>query len=401
MADKELNTDDQEFSDAELKEQQDSALDWDDDVSKDPDGDEPWEGEEDSSDESKAEDEVAEEEAADTDVATKDEDESTDSGESEGDDDAEAGDSFTIDGKKYTAEEVVKDPELVKKMATHYNQVGHFQKLLDEERKAKSEQAEAITRLEAEKQAIEREWVARKMKEENEARKRAEQTEEEVAPPPRPANKVLQAQLKPYIDQLKADGRLTDDEIDEHSGMIAEYVFDQANMATLINKVAAGALAKIDEQSKRIEQIESFVNPAIQTWDQERAMREDVNIQKEAAAIDGYKELADQENWEKLKKYVSEKIAASPKDSEGRPTFDPIFDAETMAQQWDAMNGPTYRKALAELKKRAEAEKKEEAKKASGSASSGGKDLKKKAKPKGPMTPQEEALDFGDGRYAG
>ena len=398
MADTKEQKEDHGFSDEELKEQHDDALDWDEDVSKDQDGDEPWDGEEKSSEEEgKADDEVAvEEEEEKPEVATKDDEESTDD-----EDDAEEG-TYTLDGKKYTAAEVAANPELLKKMATHYNQVGNFQKLLDEERKAKSEQAKAIEQLEAEKAAIEREWVAKKMAEENDARKAAAKASDKPAEPaPRPSNKVLQAQLKPYIDQLKADGRLTDDEIDEHSGLIAEYVFDTAQQNQLINAVAAAAMKRIEEQTKRIEQIEHFVNPAIKSWSREQAEREDVEVQKQAAAIEGYDELNDPENWGKLKKYISDKIATSPKDSEGRPVFDPIFDAETMASQFDAMNGPVTRKALAELKKRAEAAKKDDAKKAGGSASSGGKKPEKRQKPKGPLTPQEEALDFGDGRYAG
>lgn len=398
MADeKEQEKVDQEFEEKELEQQTADALDWDEDVSKDPEGDEPWEGEEKSDeDESKANDEVAAKEEEEPEKATEKSEESI---ESEVDEDGVK--TYTLNGKKYTPEEIIADEKLLDNLATHHNQVGNFQKLLDEEREAKSEQAKAIKQLEAEKAAIEREWVARKMTEETEARKKADKPEEAPAPVPRPANKVLQAQLKPYIDQLKEDGRLTDDEIDEHGGLIAEYVYDYANMSALVNKVAAAALQKIDEQAKRIEQIEHFVNPAIQSWSREQAERSDVDIQKEAAAIEGYDELKDPENWEKLKKHISDKIAASPKDSEGRPTFDPIFDAETMASQWDALNGPATRKALAELKKRAEEQKKDEAQKAGGSAASGGKKPTKRQKPKGPLTPAEEALDFGDGRYAG
>jgi hypothetical protein len=398
------NSSEEKFSEEEVKEQYESALDWDEDVSKDLDGDEPWEGEEDPKpDEGKADDEVVDKDTADPEIATKEEEESTDDGDDDvvasTDDDGVT--TYTLDGKKYTAAEVASNPELLSKMATHYNQVGHLNKLLDEEREAKSKQAEAIAQLEAENKAIESEWVKRKMAEDNAAAKAAEEAKEEIEPTPRPSNKVLQAQLKPYIDQLKEDGRLTEDEIDEHSGLIAEYVYDNANMTNLINKVAAAALSKIDAQTKRIEQIEHFVNPAIKTWSREQAEKADVEIMKKAAAIEGYKELEDPANWEKLKKYVSEKIAASPKDSEGNPTFDPIFDAETMAAQWDAMNGPTTRKALAELKKRAEDAKKEEARLAGGDSSSGGKKPRKKSKPKGAPTPQDEALDWGDGRYAG
>ena len=385
---------DQEFED---------ALDFGGEGSEDSRGshgneDEPWEEDTKETEEEQPETKAAEEEEEETEevVTTEDDDKSIEAGEAssdEGDEDGEEGvDTYTLDGKKYTAEEVAADPKLLSKMATHYNQVGNLQKLLDAERTNVSTRDEAIVQLEAEKQKIEREWVGRKMAEEAERREAAEQ--EQSAPPPRPQTELLKTQLKPYIDQLQKDGRLTEDEVEEHSGLIAEYVYDYANITKLVQGVAAEAF-------KRIEQIEHFVNPAIKDWDAEKAVRAEKSVHEQAAKIEGYEELSDPENWETLKKYVSEKIAASPKDSKGRPTFDPIFDAETMASQWDAMHGPTTRKALAALKKRAEDEKKSDAKKASGSATTGGKKPAKKQKKKGAPTPSDDALNWGDGRYAG
>jgi hypothetical protein len=355
--------------------------------------DEPWDDDDKEAEEEQAKDEVAEEdekeekEEEDEDVATKGSEESI-----EEEEDEEGETTYTLDGKKYTAEEVIADPKLLGKMATHYNQVGNLSKLLDEERATVTAREEAIAQLEAENSKIEREWIAGKMAEE--ARRREAAEKEAPAPAPRPSSEVLKTQIKPYIDKLHKDGRLTEDEVEEHSGLIAEYVYDTATRDRTLQTVATELL-------RRIEQIEQFVNPAIKDWDAEKAARADVSIQAQAAKIEGYEELSDPENWEKLKKYISDKIAASPKDSEGRPTFDPIFDAETMAGQWDAMSGPTTRKALAALKKRAEKQKAEDAKKASGSATTGGKKPKKKPQKKGAPTEQEAALDWGDGRYAG
>jgi len=382
----------------QLDQELDDALDWDGSGTERSRGsydDEPWE--DDKADESKEEDageEAATEEGEDEEVATKEEEESTESDDSE-DDEAEEGDvtTFTIDGKKYTSEEIASDPKLLSKMATHYNQVGHFQKLLDEERANLSARDASIAQLEQEKQAIEREWIKRKMAEDNE---REAQKQKAEAPKPRPNNKTLQHQLKPYFEQLKADGRLTEDELEEHGGLIAEYMYDYANMQRLVESVAvitSRALGRIDE-------LEGFVNPAVQKFGEQEALRYHEKVQKEAAAIEGYEELADPENWEKLIRYISEKVAASPQDEKGRPQFDPIFDPETMAQQWDAMQGPVLRKALAEQRKKAEAQMKSDAKMAGGSATSGGKTPKKKPKQKGAPTPTDDALDWGDGRYA-
>jgi hypothetical protein len=397
------------MADEEKKEQEQldqevaDALDWDgagaeDSLGSYGDEDEPWADDADESKEEQAKEAAEEKEEADAEVATEDDKESSESDDAE-EDGAEVDEdgvaTFTLDGKKYTAEEIAADPKLLSKMATHYNQVGNFQKLLDEERTNVSARDEQIAQLELEKQKIEREWIARKMAEENKRQQAAAEPAPE--PPPRPSTEVLKTQLKPYIEQLHKDGRLTEDEVDEHSGLIAEHIYDYANITKVIQEVAAQAF-------NRIEQIEQFVNPAIQSWDAEKAVREEETVHQQAAAIEGYEELADPETWESLKKYISDKIAASPKNSDGRPTFDPVFDAETMAEQFDAMQGKTLRKALAEQKKRAEKQQKEDAKRAGGSATTGGKSPKKKPKKKGAPTPHDEALDFGsgqDGRYAG
>ena len=320
-------------------------------------------------------------------VATEEAEEST---EEVVDEDGDV--TYTLDGKKYTAEEISSDPKLLAKLATHYNQVGHHQKLTDEQKGLVTERDAQIVQLEAEKQRIEQEWTRKKMEEDFAQRKAAETKAEEPAPE-RPSSELLKTNLKPYLAELKEAGRLTEDELDEHSGLISEYIYDTMETRNIIQEVAAYF-------AKKIENLEGFVNPAIETWDREQAIRADVSVQKDAAAIEGYEEIADPEQWEKLKAYITSKITSSPKDAEGNPLFNPVFDAETMAEQFDAMQGKDLRAALGAKKKQAVAAKKADAKKAGGSSSGGGKIPKKKPVAKKPKTESEDAMDWGDGRYA-
>lgn len=365
------------------------------------DEDEPWDGE---SEEAEEEQEGSEEEADDQEEedeaeTTKDDEESTedDEEEVEADEEEEGSPTFTLDGKKYTADEIVANPELLGKMATHYNQVGNFQKIADERGTELEQLRKKVEAAEADARRVQDEWVRRKMEEDARKAKAAEQ-ESQPAPPPRPPTDQLVAQFKPYLDGLKEQGRLTEDEVEEHSGLVAEYLYDTLQTRDLIQKVTAYFAQELDE-------VKGFINPAIKEWDKEQAIREDAKVQQEAAKIEGYEELADPENWENLKQYIGKKIANSKRDSEGNPLFDPIFDAETMAEQWDAMQGKILRAAVAKQKKTVTKSKKQQAKQASGSATSGGKTPKKRPKPKGAPTPEEDAMDFGsegrDSTYAG
>lgn len=357
---------------------------------KDPE-DKPWdEGDDEDKEEEQSDDDQKADETDDEDeeVATKDSEESTEDDDESSDDGAPT---YTLDGKKYTAEEVAADPELLGKMTTHYNQVGNLQKLLDGERETLSSKDEAIAQLEAEKRQIQDEWTRLKMAQEAAQNQPAA---EETKPAQRPSTKVLTEHFKPILDQMKEDGRLSEDEIDEHSGLVAEYLFDTIQTRSTVEEVAKYFAKEIDE-------IKRFIQPAIQTWSRDEAVRADASTQKEAAGLEGYEDLESPENWESLKQYITKKIANSPKNSDGSPQFDPIFDAETMREQWDAMQGATIRKALGAAKAAAEKQKKEDARKAGGSASGGGKAPAKKPKPKKPLTESDEALDWGDGRYAG
>ena len=349
-------------------------------------GDDDDEDYDDTDGEEQAEDEDGEEQEDDEEVATEDEE-----GSIEEDDDEASSSSFTIDGKKYTAEQIASDPKLLSKMATHYNQVGNFQKLAEERSALVKEREEQIQQLEAEKRKIMDEWTRMQMLREQEQYR--QQPQEQQAPA-RPAPDQIRAAMKPLVANLAKEGRLTEDELDEHEGLIAEYLFDSLSTRKLIEDVTSYF-------AKEINSIRGFIDPAVKSWDEDRARQADASVQSEAAKIEGYEDLADPQIWNELKQYITKKVLNSPKDSEGNPTFNPIFDAETMAEQFDAMQGRIMRTALRKTKKTAEQIKKGQAKKATGSASSGGKAPQKKQRPKGRLTPAEAALDFGDSRYAG
>jgi len=355
----------------------------------------PWDQEEeevvednaDDGEEQEADDEeVAEEEDAEQDVATE-------SDEDDGSDE-EGSSTFTLDGKKYTAEEIAADPKLLSKMATHYNQVGNFQKIADERNDLIKEREERIAQLEAENRKVMDEWTRNRMLNEQKQREEAEKEAAAAAqPPPRPPADQLKAHFKPHIDQLVEQGRLSVDELDEHSGLVAEYLYDTATTRDLITKV-------VSHFAQEINSIRGFIDPAVKSWDEEKAVRADAEIQKAAAELEGYDELSDPEIWQQLKQFVADKVMASPKDADGNPTFNPIFDGPTMASMYDAMTGSTLRKALGGKKKKAKQQIESDRRKAGGSATGGGKKPTKRPKPKQPKTEAEDALDWGDSGYA-
>lgn len=276
------------------------------------------------------------------------------------------------------------DPELFKKMATHYNQVGHFQQLAEQ-------RASEIEQIQQQNQAVLNDYVQRQMYEEQQAQLRAQQEQMGIANE-RPGGEQLMAQFGPYIKQLHEQGRVSIDEMDEHSGLIGEYLYDQARTAHTLQT----GFGIVDQ---RIRQLEELVIPDLQQRTQQNAVQRDNAVREEVAAMDGYEDLQTPENWERLKAFVADKVVNSPRDQYGNPTFDPIFDGPTMAQMYDAMTGQIMRQAMAKNKEARQATDKVAAQRASGvPASTGNRPAAPSSKPS--MTEESDALDFGDPRKA-
>jgi hypothetical protein len=296
--------------------------------------------------------------------------------------DSDQKETITLDGVTYE----VPEGELgaaFKKAATHFNQVAHYQEIADKRQTQLEE-------LQQNQQQLLNQFTAMQMAQEQQQQQQqhvAQQPQEE----PRPHPEQLRGAFKPYLDALKEQGRLSEDEYEEHQGLISEYLYDSMRQAKAINDIAAYF-------EQRIQAIEGVAVPTYQSNQVREAQERDQSVWQDVAKLEGYEALADPEEWSRLKEYITNKVLNSKKDSQGNPLFDPIFDTETMAQQYDAMQGAIMRKALAEQKNIAEAAKKKAVGQAAGNAPGGGGAPQGRPKAKSPkeVTPESDALDWSD-----
>mgnify|MGYP001122969024 CR=1 FL=1 len=291
---------------------------------------------------------------------------------------------WTLDGgQTVTAEDLAKNPDLISRIVTQSNQAVNYQRLA-EQRAQQAAEADAERRRLLDQYT---EWQIQQQQ--------AAQQAQAPAPPQRPANTALAGHYEPHLQKLVEDGRLTEDQKVEFGNVISEYLFDQQAVRNMINEVVMAG-------SRRIEYLENQlfgdVYPDVERRRQMDALSLDQQVQQAVATQEGYESLADQGEWNRLKLFIAQKVNASPRDEQGRPTFDPQFDAETMAQMYDAMTGGDIRAKL-----RAQKAAQEEAAKAA-AAQAGGETSARAGRPAprqpSKMTPEEEAMDFGDPRMA-
>lgn len=281
-------------------------------------------------------------------------------------------------GKKVTQSELAADPKLLEQLVTHSNQLSHFQTLAEERQLA-------LTEAEIERRRLLDQFTAQEMQ------RQAAAVQPEPDPPQRPEAKVLEGMYSPHIDKMVEAGRITADQKTEFGGIISEYLFDLQNVHNLINTV-------VQAGQERFHGLESSLHgevvPDVQRRQQQDAVSLDQNVWQNVAARPGYESLTEQAEWNRLKLFITEKVNASPRDANGNPTFDPIFDGDTMAQMYDAMTGAGTREALIALQKAREEADKQETALAGGetSARSGPPPPKQPS----PLTPEQEAMDFTD-----
>jgi len=292
---------------------------------------------------------------------------------------------FTLPGgKKITKADLIADDKLLSNLVTHSNQVSHFQKLA-EERKAQAEAAMA------EQRRVLDEFTQMQMRQ-NALQQHSQQQSQ--PPPERPSAQVLESAFAPHLDKLVNDGRLTQEHRTEFGSLISEYLFDQRNVLQTMNILAQQAeqkFAAVDQQ------LIGSVQPTVDLFVQDRANQFVHAVQQEAASIPGYEVLADQNEWNRLQTFISEKVQSGGFGPDGRPKFDPNFDPITMAQMYDAMTGAALRQQML-----LEAAQKDQQQKQTQQAAMVGGETTARAggppKPKQPakVTPEEEAMDFTD-----
>lgn len=287
-------------------------------------------------------------------------------------------------GQKVKQSELAANPELLQKLVTHSNQLTNYQRLA-EERQARIEQ------VQAENRQILDQFTAWQMQQQQ-----AQHPQQQQAPA-RPDPTVVQGSFAPYVAQLRAQGRITDDQAEDFGNLISEYLYDQQAVGNTINTVASLFNQRLMDLEQRVT---GQIVPDLEMRAQSEHQAHAAWVQQEVAQRPGYEALAQNENWEELKRFIAQKVAASPRDAQGNPTFDPVFDPETMAQMYDAMTGAQLRVQMA-----AEAAKKTQQEAARQQAvNAGGESTARAATPPrrapGEPTPEEEAMDIADPRLA-
>lgn len=282
-------------------------------------------------------------------------------------------------GRKITKQELVDDPELLEKLVTHSNQVSLFQRLA-EERKAEMEKMQAEHR-----QALDQ-FTSWQMQ------MQAQQAQQQQQPQPeRPPSAALEAAFAPHLDNLVKQGRLTEDQRSEFGPVIAEYLFDHKLVFDAMREIYRQGSEEIASLKSRLE---NEIAPTAQQFQERQLIDQETALWQEASSIPGYEALKDPNEWNRLKTFVYEKMVASPKDQNGRPTFDPVMDAQTAAQLYDAMTGAEMRAAIAaEKAKQTAAADRTGAMVAGETSAKAGTPPKKPARP---MTEEEDAMSFGD-----
>lgn len=288
---------------------------------------------------------------------------------------------FTLPGgKKVTKAELIADEKLLGNLVTHSNQLSHFQRLA-EERKAQADEAQAEARR------VLDQFTMQQMHAQQAQQAQQEQQQQEQRPP----SQALEAMYAPHLDKLVEDGRLTQDHRQEFGPLIAEHMYDMQQIRNMLGAVYQAGLQEFGQIYQTLEQ---DVVPDVTQFRTQWAVQADQQVQQEVATISGYEGLADQNEWNRLKSFIQEKVNASPRLPNGRPSFDPQFDAVTMAQMYDAMTGADLRAQIAAEKARLEQQANQTTNLVGGetAAKAGGA-----PPPKQPaqMTPEQDAMDFG------
>jgi len=214
--------------------------------------------------------------------------------------------------------------------------------------------------------------------------------------PQRPASQMLESAFAPHLDNLVKDGRLSQDQRLEFGPLIAEYLYDYQNMKSLVEQVVMAGQQEFAAIQNRLQ---GEIVPNVEQFRVQQAQSLDSQVQQAVATIQGYEGLSDQNEWNRLKLFIAEKVNASQRLPDGRPSFDPQFDPVTMAQLYDAMTGADIRQQLAVEKARQQQTTKKTNAMVGGetSARAGAPVIRKP----GRLTPAEEALDFGQPNMMG
>jgi hypothetical protein len=285
------------------------------------------------------------------------------------------------DGSKMAVPKELAEHEQFKKLVTQDHQVAHYQKLA-EERQAQLDELQK-------QQDQKRQEAIDILLQQQAAQAEQAQQQQQVQQFQRPPADKIKEHFTPMIAQMQAEGRITEEEAYDHGGLIAEQLFQNALLEQKIAQLEHGMTQVVTAMPTQ-EMFDLFRAQQVQT--------EEAKLLAEVSNRQGYEDLTNPDEWQKLKDFVAQKIANSPKDGEGNPTFNPLFDADTVCALYDAMMAPTWRAAIQKQRAQAEEDAKTSAKQAAGDSAS--KAPAKPTPPKAPMTPELDAMTFDDPKAA-
>jgi len=285
------------------------------------------------------------------------------------------------DGSKMAVPRELATNEQFKKLVTQDHQVAHYQKLAEERQKQLDE-------LSADRERKRQEAIDLLLQQQAQQAEQAQQTQQ-AQQIQRPTPEDVQNTFKPALSQLVAEGRISEVAAEEFGDVLSEYLYDYASTHQRISQLQEAMM-----------QIATALPPPemFQVFEKQRIQSEEAKLLAQVTKREGYEDLSNPQEWQKLKDFVATKIADSPKDQEGNPTFNPVFDTDTICALYDAMMAPTWRAALRKQRTQAEEDSKTATKRAAGDSAS--KASAKPKPPESPMTPELDAMTFTDPRTA-
>lgn len=285
------------------------------------------------------------------------------------------------DGSKMAVPKELAEHEQFKKLVTKDHQVAHYQKLAEERQKQLDE-------LSADRERKRQEAIDLLLQQQAQQTQQAQQ-QQQAEQAQRPAPTEVQEKFAPALAQLVAEGRISDVAAAEFGDVLSEYLYDYAQTQQQIGTLYQA----LTQMATALPPPEMF-----DVFEAQRIQAEEAKLLAQVSKREGYEDLTNPDEWQKLKDFVAEKIANSPEDAEGHPTFNPVFDADTICALYDAMMVPAWRAAIKKQRTQVEEDSKTAAKRATGDTV--GRASAKPPPKDVPMTPELDAMDFTDPKAA-
>ena len=221
------------------------------------------------------------------------------------------------DGTKCAREDI--DDETFAKMIVGWNQQQHSQRLSEERTAEIQARDQHIAELNAQNQQYVTNWeILRQQVTLNQQRQNQQQAQQ-----PPPTREQMSAHFAPEIQEMVKSGYVSELEADEHSGLIAGFLYRDGQR----DQREAQKDAMIGNLMTRVNQIEGTYGNDLQGRASAHADATMASVRNELTSSDDevLHLLKDDNNWNSLMGYLEEHIAVS------NGGYNPQFNAEVLA----------------------------------------------------------------------